>query len=68
MCNTNIAGSMPVYVVSQTPKPDFTETITKQEYNVLRRMRQLRNEGGRIAVIELSEKGPKVCKVGKAEG
>jgi len=59
---------MPVYVKSQTARPVFTEEITKQEFNIIRRMRQLKNEGAKITVIELSEAGPKVCKVGKAEG
>ena len=66
--NTSIAGTMPVYVTSTTKRLVFTEEISKKEFNALRRMRQLKNQGAKTVVIELSEVGPRVCTVGKPEG
>ena len=42
--------------------------ITLREYQVIRRLRQLQNEGAPRAIVELGERGPQVCKVGKPEG
>jgi len=71
MCNklnTSIGSTMPVYVMPHSAQGKFVEQISPFEFNVLRRLRQLRNEGATIAVVQLSEMGPKVCKVGKPEG
>lgn len=65
--NTSIAGVIPAYVTSTTTQAGFSAEITKQEYNAIRRMRQLKNQGKPIVIIELSERGPRVCKL-KPEG
>lgn len=53
----------------KTPEPPIRHNaLTTREYQIIYRLRQLRNNGAKLALIELCERGPRVIPVGKPEG